>query len=124
MSQVTREEMEGVIRKFAYENPDYREALLEDPKGVVAKQMGQEPPEWLQVKIIEETPDTIYITIPPLPPGEGDELSDADLEQVAGGKGKGGGGGAGRYEQDNTYTCNEAAGVATRVDISTDVSAG
>ena len=114
MSEVTRGEMLDVIMKFAYENPKYREALLKDPKAVLAKQMNTELPANLKVKVVQETADTIYVIAPHVPPKEGEELSDADLEKVAGGKG---GQKGDRYESNNRYTCNDSIGIGTRVEV-------
>lgn len=116
-TEVTRGEILDIIGKFASSNPDYRKALLADPKSVLSKQMGQPIPDHVHVKVVEETADTIYLIAPYVAPESG-ELSDADLEQVAGGKGKGGGD---RTERDNVYICNDTAGVGTRVEITTNL---
>lgn len=115
-TEVTRGEILDIIGKFASSNPEYRKALLADPKAVLSKQMGQPIPDNIKVKVVEETPDTLYLIAPYVAPASG-ELSDADLEQVAGGKGKGGD----RTERDNVYICNDTKGVGTRVEITTNV---
>ena len=124
---LTRAEVESVIRDFASRDPEYRKALLADPKGILGQQMGQELPANMQVKALEETADTIYLTLPYVAPGAGAELSDTDLEQVAGGKKDTGTYGGTGSEQNNTYTCNDVRGVGTRVavigDLSSDASA-
>jgi predicted house-cleaning noncanonical NTP pyrophosphatase (MazG superfamily) len=114
--EIKGSEIANMIYNFAAKNPKYREALLSDPKAVLGKQMGQEVPDWLTVKVVEETADTIYLVAPRAKTESGDELSDADLEKVAGGGKKGG-----DNDRDNTYTCNNTQGVATRVEITTDV---
>ena len=113
MEEVTRGEILDIIAGFAAKDPKYRQALISDPKGVLAKQMNQPLPENLKVKVVEENADTIYL-IAPYVPQQGDELSDADLEKVAGGKGQKGD----RTEKNNTYTCNSSIGIGTRVEIS------
>jgi hypothetical protein len=119
MSEVTKDEMIGLMYGFAVSNPDYRKALMSDPKGLLAKQMQQDLPDNLTVKVVEETADTFYL-VAPYVPAAGDELSDDDLEKVAGGKGKGGGGRT-HNENQNRYTCNDTKGVGTRVEINTTV---
>jgi hypothetical protein len=119
MSEVTKDEMIGLMYGFAASNPDYRKALLKDPKSLLAKQMQQDLPDNLKVKVVEETADTFYL-VAPYVPAAGDELSDDDLEKVAGGKGKGGGGRT-HTENQNRYTCNDTKGVGTRVEINTTV---
>lgn len=122
MSEVTRGEILEIVGGFAASNPDYRKKLLSNPKEVLEKQMNTKLPESVKVKVVEETADTIYL-IAPYVPKKGDELSDADLEKVAGGKGggKGGGQGGGRTENQNRYTCNDIRGVGTRVEITGNV---
>ncbi|MBF0226721.1 MAG: NHLP leader peptide family RiPP precursor [Desulfobacterales bacterium] len=62
--KVTRGEMEDIIRGFAMKDPAYKKLLLENPKELVSRQMGQQLPDWLKVKVIEETEDTMYFVLP------------------------------------------------------------
>jgi hypothetical protein len=84
MSQkMTRGEVQDLVAKFAAENPKYRQALMSDPKSVIEKQLNTSLGN-VNVKAVADTADTTYVVIPHVA-GEG-ELSDADLEKVAGGK--------------------------------------
>ncbi len=83
---VRRSSIEEVIREGAATNPEYRQKVLKDPKAVLAHHTGQTL-EGKEVKVIEETENVIYLVIPPALPQAGDELSDSDLEKVAGGMG-------------------------------------
>jgi hypothetical protein len=85
MATMTRGEMQDLVSKFATENPRYREALIADPKGTLERQFGSALGA-VEVKAVVERADQAYVVIPHVP-GEG-ELSDADLERVAGGGGK------------------------------------
>jgi hypothetical protein len=85
MSTITRGEMQDLVSRFAVENPKYREALINDPKGTIEKQFGSSL-GGMQVQALVETASTAYVVVPHVP-AEG-ELSDADLERVAGGGGK------------------------------------
>ena len=63
--------------------------LKRDPNGVVRRElraMGADSglPDNVEVRVVEETPTTLYLVLPARSP-EG-ELSDADLELAAGGK--------------------------------------
>jgi hypothetical protein len=71
------------VAKFAVENPKYRSALLKDPKSIIEKQLNMSLGK-VNLKAVAETADTAYVVVPHVA-GEG-ELSDADLEKVAGGK--------------------------------------
>ena len=80
---MTRGQLHDLLSRFAVENPKYREALINDPKTVLEKQLGSSLGN-VTVKSVIETPDTMYVVVPYVQK-EG-ELSDSDLERVAGGK--------------------------------------
>lgn len=82
--EMTRGEILDHLAKFAAENPEYRQALLSDPKTVVSKQFAIDIPENVSVRVVEDTADTVHIVLPHAVE-TGAELSDADLEAVAGG---------------------------------------
>lgn len=79
---LTRGQLQDLLNKFATENPKYREKLISDPKWVLEKQLNKELGE-IQVKAVVETPDTMYVVVPHV--AKEGELSDEDLEKVAGG---------------------------------------
>ncbi len=87
MSQetVTRAELEEFMVEQAVKRPEYKAALLKNPKAVLEQQIGSKLPEDVQVEVVQETASKIYIRLPHATK-EGDELKDEDLEQVAGGK--------------------------------------
>jgi hypothetical protein len=59
---------------------------MEDPKGAVEQELETRLPEELRVVAVEETTDTVYLVLPVASPaGEVGELSELDLEAVAGG---------------------------------------
>ena len=60
----------------------FRARLQSDPKAVL-KEMGDEIPDDVQVKVVHDTDTVKYLHIPS-PPPEG-EISDADLENAQGG---------------------------------------
>jgi hypothetical protein len=82
MSKMTRGEVQDLLSKFATENPKYRQALLANPKATIERQLNTSLGN-VQVKAIAETSDTVYVVVPYVPTSG--ELSDADLETVAGG---------------------------------------
>lgn len=80
----TRGELLDKIAEQAQSNPDYYNELMKDPRALMERQLGTAIPQDVNIKVIEETPDTYYVVLP-YAPKEGAELSDADLEKVAGG---------------------------------------
>jgi hypothetical protein len=84
----TRGQLWDKIVEQAQKNPKYYDLLMSDPRQLMEKQLGVSIPANVNVKVVEETPDTYYIVLPAFA-REGAELSDADLENVAGGKGIG-----------------------------------
>ena len=80
--KMTRGEVQDLLAKFAIENPKYREALINEPKSIVERQLNTSLGN-VQVKAVVETANTMYVVVPYVA-SEG-ELSDADLEKVAGG---------------------------------------
>jgi len=71
----------------------FRQRLLDNPKATLEEELGTRLPEGVEVRAVEETPDTVFIVLPVRPADvESGELSDRELEGVAGGEGVGGGG--------------------------------
>jgi len=114
--QLTRGEVQDLLTKFSKKNPNYRAALLKNPKAVVEGQMGTKLPANISVKAVEETPTTMYVVVP-YAGKAGGELSDGALEMVAGG-------GDGKASSgSDTYTCSGAiGGQNTRVEFNANVS--
>ena len=83
-----RPEMERRIIEKSLSDEDYRQRLLEDPRAAVEEELGTRLPEGAQVRVVQESADTIYLVLPGISPagGEGgEELSEEELESVAGG---------------------------------------
>jgi hypothetical protein len=67
----------------AWVDEEFKKRLLTDPSTVL-KENGVEMPEGWTVKVVERKEKEIHLTLPPRP-SESVELSDEDLEKVAGG---------------------------------------
>jgi hypothetical protein len=82
-----RAEVERRIVQRSLQDDAFRQRLLSDPKAVVEEELGTRLPEEVQVRAVEESADTIYLVLPSASPlgGEGGELSELQLEAVAGG---------------------------------------
>ena len=82
-----RAEMERRLIQRSLEDEDFRQRLLDDPKGTLEQELGDRLPEGIEVRVVEESAQTIYLVLPSASPtGQGGELSDQDLEEVAGGR--------------------------------------
>ena len=82
-----RAEMERRLIEKSVEDDAFRQRLIEDPKGAVEEELGSRLPEEVRVVTVEETAETIYLVLPStsMAGAEGGELSDQELESVAGG---------------------------------------
>ena len=79
--QLARKKTAAIIAK-ALKDDGYREELLANPKNAIQQEFGKELPLGLEVRLVEESANVVYLVLPPKPVVE---LSDADLQAVAGG---------------------------------------
>jgi hypothetical protein len=85
--EVTRRDIEARLITRAWKDEAFAAELRRNPRAAVEaelKRLGIDAKlGHVDIKIVEETPTTLYVVIPPKP-ARG--LSDAQLEQIAGGK--------------------------------------
>jgi hypothetical protein len=85
-SGARRAEVESTLVQRSMEDDSFRQRLLDDPKAVVEQELGSRLPEGVEVRAVEESARTIYLVLPSASAvGKGGELSDHQLETVAGG---------------------------------------
>ena len=70
----------GRVVAQAWSDDSYKQRLLTDPAAVMAER-GLTPPAGKQVRIVEDTADTVHVVLPARP----SELTDEQLDQAAGG---------------------------------------
>ncbi len=82
MSQVTEGQLREIIAIKAHRDPAFRTSLLSNPKAGVERILGSSLPSNLTVSVLEDSDARIHIVIPP---AASDELTEDQLEAVAGG---------------------------------------
>jgi len=80
----TRRDLEIVLIEKCWKDPEFKRAVVSDPKGMLERHTGGPVPPQVKIFIHEEDANTLHLSIPPAP-GNVAELSDDELEKVAGG---------------------------------------
>ena len=83
MALPTRADLDQMIRDKLAADPAFKAALLADPRATVAGLIGVKLPDLVKFEVHEETLTHIHLVVPATP-ARG-EISDDDLELVAGG---------------------------------------
>lgn len=84
VAPMSRAELDQKIVALAWTDDTFREAFLADPKGEFERRLGVKLPDSLSMTAHAEDADHLCFVIP-AKPKDAAELSDADLEKVAGG---------------------------------------
>jgi hypothetical protein len=83
----TRADVDALIRERLASDPAFRQQLIDDPRATVSQLVGIAIPEAVSVTVHEESLTSIHLTLPAVPVAA--EVSDGDLDLVAGGAGIG-----------------------------------
>lgn len=81
MTDQSQEKLGGILGRCA-KDPAFRARFKSSPAAVLAEN-GIEVPKGVNVHVVENTAHDVYVTLPPAAGSA--ELSEAELEQVAGG---------------------------------------
>ena len=81
---LTRRDLETRLIEKAWKDPGFREEIIRDPRSMLERHTGQKLPKELKIYVHEEDVNTLHLSIPHAPSNM-TELSDQDLEKVAGG---------------------------------------
>jgi hypothetical protein len=83
----SRQEVEARLLTQAQQDPAFRQALINDPKGTLARFLGLTLPEGMKITVLEEEPGHHYLVLPPAPPSlDAIPLDDLELALVGGGR--------------------------------------
>ena len=83
MAIPTRAELDALIHNRLADDPGFRDALLANPRAAVSEMVGIPLPEIVAVDVHEESLTHVHLVIPAQT--SAGEISDKDLELVAGG---------------------------------------
>lgn len=81
---MTRGELEDRLREKARTDIAFYNNFVADPKAVFGEIIGTVPAD-IEIKVLEETSNLIYLTLPPKPVEVGGELSEDEMKIVTGG---------------------------------------
>ena len=82
-----RKEFEAKLVLKALEDDNFRNKLLNNPKSVIEEELGKSLPDGVEVKVIEERPNTMTFVLPKkvVQVDSSGELSEESLNDVSGG---------------------------------------
>jgi hypothetical protein len=83
---ITKHQLESNLIEKCWKDPKFRSEVLKNPKGMLEALLGKSLPPDFKVVIHEEDAKTLHLALPPAPANTA-ELSDEELEKVAGGTG-------------------------------------
>jgi len=82
--ETTWRDLETVLIEKCWKDAEFKKEVVKDPKGMLERHIGQKLPTNLKIFVHEEDANTLHFSLPPAP-SNATELSDEDLEKVAGG---------------------------------------
>lgn len=84
--ETSRAQLENQLIEKAMKDDTFRQALLSNPSRTIEEELGIQMPEGFSITVLEETPDRFFLVLPVASPPQGDELTESELNQIAGGE--------------------------------------
>ncbi|MFC5403359.1 NHLP leader peptide family RiPP precursor [Cohnella soli] len=78
-ARMSPETLKVQIIQKAWEDAAFKAALLSDPKSAILDAFGIAIPESIELKVVEETPTTYYLVLPPNPEDVSSDPSNVGL---------------------------------------------
>ena len=82
--EISRDQISAAIAEKAWKDEAFHKEVLANPNKAYEQYLGRPVPAGMTIKVVEDTPNTVHFVIPAKPANAG-ELSDSELENVAGG---------------------------------------
>lgn len=82
--KMSRREFESGLIAKTWKDEAFKQELISSPKAVIERELGQQLTEHLEIRVLEENSNTLYLVLPRSPQVT-EELSDEALEVIAGG---------------------------------------
>ena len=79
-----RSDFEKRLVDRATSDAAFKQLLVSDPRAAVERELGVKVPANVNLKVVQETPDALYLVLPL--DGSNGELTDEQLESIAAGQ--------------------------------------
>jgi hypothetical protein len=84
--QQQRQQLEQQLIEKAMKDETFRKQLIENPIETIESEIGMKLPSGMNIKVLEEKPEEVYLVLPMLHPSDQEgELTESELNKVAGG---------------------------------------
>ena len=85
--RLTRQEIEERIIAKSWQDDAFKQEILNNPKAVLSREIGQPLPDEVEIRLVEKTPNIVYLVLPmkPITPEDDAEISKVELDALAGG---------------------------------------
>ncbi len=81
-----RQQLEQQLIEKAMKDDSFRQQMVENPIAAIEAETGMKIPETMKIIVLEEDPQTVYLVLPQVYSKDTEmELSETELEDVAGG---------------------------------------
>ena len=81
----TRRDLERKIIEQAARDPEFRSKLVSEPRKAIETALGTKLPEVFHLTVLQETDRQLYLVLPAAASRQDGELTDNELDAVAGG---------------------------------------